>query len=189
MFYVLCFTWPEHWFTWNITHIYHSFLWNLCPVHEVVLCFMSYVLYKYHLGIPLSFLAHCVSYEKNFMFLSCWIEVILLSKHVLCFMFYMTKTLFHMKYNPHLSFFFCQIYAWWMKWFYVLCLMFYIYHVEIPLTFLAHCVSYESSFMFISCWIEVILVTQHVLRFMFYMSHMICMPYNPFTIILTLKIW
>ena len=50
----------------------------------------------------------------------------------------------------------------------VLCLMFYAYHVGIPLKFLAHCVAYETSFMFISCWIEVVLVTHHVLCFMFY---------------------
>ena len=69
---------------------------------------MSYVLYIYHVGIPLTFLAHCVSYETSFMFISCWIEVILLTQHVLCFMFYMTRTLVHMKYNPHLSFFFVK---------------------------------------------------------------------------------
>ena len=61
----------------------------------------------------------------------------------------------------------------------VLCFMFYIDLVGIHLILWAQYVSYEATFM----------LQGHVLCFMFYMSHMICMPYNPFTIILTLKIW
>ena len=53
MFYVLCFTWPEHWFTWNITNIYHSFMSNLFPVDEAVLCFMFYM-YQVGISKPLS---------------------------------------------------------------------------------------------------------------------------------------
>ena len=67
--------------------------------------------------------------------------------------------------------------------------MFYLDLVGIHLTLLAQCASYETSFMsYMNGWFNVGLVQGHVLCFMFYMSHMICMPYNPFTIILTLKI-
>ena len=87
---------------------------------------MSNVLYIYHIGIPLTFLAHCVSYETSFMFISCWIEVVLVTHHVLCFMFYMTRTLVHMKYSPH-SFLsnLCPVHE------VVLCFMFYMYQVGI----------------------------------------------------------
>ena len=113
-----------------------------------VLCLMFYA---YHVGTPLKFLAHCVSYETSFMFISCWIEVVLVTHHVLCFMFYMTRTLVHMKYSPH--FFFCQIYAPCMKWFYVLCFI---------------CIKYEfQSLYHVLCYVYSFLEAHRTLKVLF----------------------
>ena len=112
-------------------------------------------------GIHLTLWAQCVSYETSFLTnMKGWFNVGLVQEHILCFMFYMSRMIC-MQCNPFTIILTLKIWSVQNR-IYVLC---FIYHIGISLTFLAHCVSYETSFMFISCWIEVILVTQHVLCF------------------------